>query len=172
MDTLSSRPPKRKWYTGHPIPIEERFWSKVDKSNECWIWMGSLASTRRGHKGYGNFTIAKGKSALAHRFAYELTYGPIPKGMYICHRCNDSHCVNPEHLYVGTPQDNVNDREVAGHSAKGARVAGSKLIESQVREIREKYNRGGVTFSELADEYGVRSSSIYQVIKRLSWKHI
>lgn len=93
------------------IPTEDRFWSKVTKTNECWLWdEGS-----RDKDGYGSFRKSKspgqrrGPVVRAHRFSWELHNGPIPKGLWILHKCDNPPCVNPEHLYAGTRQDNAND---------------------------------------------------------------
>jgi hypothetical protein len=104
------------------IKLEDRFWRMVDKQgdDECWNWRGyknikghgrfSLKANFR----YGSFSIGH-KNIGAHRMAYILTYGEIPDGIFICHKCNNSSCVNPKHLYPGTQLDNMQDRKIAGH---------------------------------------------------------
>lgn len=86
--------------------ILKRFWEKVEKTTSCWLWKG--ATTTSGH---GRFKI-NGLMYGPHRISYEIHKGPIPKGLFICHRCpngDNSSCVNPEHLYAGTAQDNALD---------------------------------------------------------------
>ncbi len=102
---------------GHPptytarIPIEERFWKRVDKKSldECWEWTG-----KQDKFGYGRIKCGKrhGRHISAHRLSYEIANGPIPTGLLICHRCNNPRCVNPRHLYAGTHRDNSRDRSL------------------------------------------------------------
>lgn len=97
---------------------------KVDDSG-CWLWQGSCGSTWGGHKkGYGQFYYRR-KLYYAHRFLYELMVGPIPPGMYACHTCGVPSCVNPNHIYEGTPKDNMRDR-VRHERERKARLRCSK----------------------------------------------
>jgi len=95
--------PKQKAGRGS---IKERFWKKVvaGDPNECWEWQGHINPVTH----YGRIIVA-GKSLYPHRVAYELEYGPIPAGLYICHRCDNPRCCNPSHLFAGTPSDKVKD---------------------------------------------------------------
>lgn len=86
------------------MDLATRFWAKVDKSGECWLW---TAGTFR--RGYGAIKV-DGKQVKAHRLAHELFIGPIPEGLHVLHRCDVPGCVRPEHLYAGTDKDNVRDR--------------------------------------------------------------
>lgn len=93
------------------VPAEV-FWGNLAKGepSECWEWKGA-----KGTGGYGIFS-ANGKAYRAHRFSYELHVGPIPKGMYICHQCDNPCCCNPAHLFAGTPTDNNRDRSRKGRN--------------------------------------------------------
>lgn len=88
-----------------------RFWAKVDKSGECWNWIGAMRSKKINR---GMFIIA-GKRCVAYHIAYKLTYGVQDfGGLFVCHKCNNSACVRPDHLYLGTHLDNMQDRKKAG----------------------------------------------------------
>lgn len=80
---------------------EERFWAKVQKTEGCWLWTSQIEA-----KGYGRFRF-NGRPVLAHRFSYELAYGPIPSGMEIDHLCRTRHCIKPEHLEAISHIDNL-----------------------------------------------------------------
>lgn len=102
--------------TTDPIAIANRFWSKVDKSGECWTWM---RSTHRG--GYGSFTVFRDgsfKKVRAPRMAYELTHGTIDPSLVICHKCDNPRCVRPDHLLLGTQDDNLKDMSAKGRGRK------------------------------------------------------
>ncbi len=161
--------------------VEERFWSKVDKSGDCWLWTAGRAGGT-----YCAFRV-DGKTVLAHRFIYETTYGPIPAGLFVCHHCDNRRCVRPDHLFLGTAGDNNHDRAVKGRSganigrymrdhpdrrAKGERQHSAKLTADQVREIRRAYGNQEMSQRVLARAYGVTKSSIQAIVRGEHWRHI
>ena len=145
------------------------FWSKVDKTgaNGCWNWTASC-----NRQGYGKFTIDS-KTVNAHRFSLEIALGrPIADGLCALHRCKQNRkCVNPEHLYEGTQQENIDDMVRDGTFATGEAQGLSKLNDDSVREIR--ILKGfGFTHRELGKMYGVAKSVIGGVLRGETWKHI
>jgi len=170
--------------SGVAQPAEERFWLYVDKNgrdNEtlpayqhltrCWSWTGNKCH------GYGRFRIDD-KLIFSHRFSYEL-YHPLTIDLNdidlcILHKCDNTECSNPEHLRLGTHTENMRDRNEKGRGyiAKGEGNGNSKLTDTQVKEIRDKYAKGGATYKKLADEYKVDKTTIERIITRITWKHI
>lgn len=125
----------------HRRTIEERFWSLVDRSGECWVWVGSRFSN-----GYGQFRIG-GRSVGAHRVAWELTNGPIPNGLHICHHCDNPPCVRPSHLFAGTHSVNMQDAMNKGRALNLGRF---------LREHPERVARGDRSGARLHPESIVR----------------
>jgi hypothetical protein len=134
-----------------------RFWSKVDKSGECWNWTGALHSG-----GYGMFKPASTKSAVrAHHYSWQHLHGPIPKDRWVLHTCDNRKCVNPAHLYLGTHQDNMNDMVQRGRS----RVPRLKVSSAVRVAVREEYGGGGTSHSKLAEKYGVDQRTIRRILR-------
>ena len=114
--------------------LERRFWSKVDNSGDCWEWRGAISKS-----GYGSFG-AMGKTMRAHRMAWILARGEIPAGMCVCHSCDNKKCVRPEHLFLGTQRDNLDDAmKKKTHCIHGHALSGDNLYihASGKRECRE-----------------------------------
>lgn len=145
--------------------VEERFWSKVKKTDGCWLWTAWVNVW-----GYGGFYVG-GADVGAHRFSYELHKGKIPKGLLVRHKCHNPSCVNPEHLVVGTQADNMNDCVKAGRQCKGETRPKAKLTEKQVVEIKSRVSMGAGT-KELSEIYGVSKSTISNIKYGRRWKHI
>ncbi len=93
----------------------DRFFEKIEKTSSCWIWKGG-----KNEKGYGTFFVQSYKACVkAHRFSYEILIGKIPSGMCVLHRCDTPSCVNPDHLFIGTQQDNLADMRAKGRARQG-----------------------------------------------------
>lgn len=142
--------------------IEERFWEKVDKKgdDECWNWKGVIDS-------YGYGTL--GGNGTVHRISWKLHFGEIPEGLHVLHTCDNRTCVNSNHLFLGTNDDNVKDKVAKKRHYKGEDCHFSKLTQEMVREIREKY-ANGVKITFLAKEFNVSTEQIRVIVSNESWK--
>lgn len=112
-----------------PVEAVSRFWNNVTITDhtECWIWSGSRMTTQ----GYGRFSVSR-VAFRAHRFSWMLHNGPIPIGVFVCHACDITSCVNPAHLWLGTPADNVTDCTRKGRWKLTGLSAGSGLLRNAV----------------------------------------
>lgn len=114
-----------------------RFWKRVKRTSSdwssCWLWTGTLNGS-----GYGQVRRL-GKAPLCHRLMFEVTFGPIPKGMCVLHHCDTPACVNPKHLFLGTPQDNVDDciKKNRRRYRHGDNHHNAKLTDAQVADIKK-----------------------------------
>lgn len=154
-------------------PPMARFWLNVDRNGpvpnhapelgNCWIWRLTLERS-----GYANFAFSHAKHVLAHRYAFAITNGPIPKGMLVMHLCDRRHCVRPEHLRIGTHGDNTADCVTKGRHAHGEKTPISVLTEQDVRAIRSSAEGVWV----LAARFGVSATTISHVRRRKTWRHV
>ncbi len=146
--------------------LAERFHTHYvkDPHTECWLWTGSIIKG-----GYGMIGGGEGKNLMAHRVSWELYHGPIPDGLIVCHHCDVPSCVNPEHLFVGTYQDNSDDSVAKGHSARGQRNPNHVFKNAEVRVIRALWANGDISQSELARRYGVSSPTICNIVNGKTW---
>lgn len=133
----------------------ERFWAKVHKGERCWIWAGA-----KHRYGYGACDHKYG-DVRAHRAAWVLTNGPIPKDKVICHHCNTKLCVNPFHLYLGTQAENMADAQRDG-------LGCSRLTPEQVRDIRASDD----DWNELAKKHGVDRNAVWALKTGRKWRHV
>lgn len=140
------------------VPIEKRFWARVLilSDEDCWEWQGALCD------GYGKVMVRKeGKKRPdgTHRVAWELSYGLIPVGLCVCHKCDNRKCVNPLHLFLGTHADNAADKVRKGRCPRGDAHPSTKLTARDRLAVLESAMLG-IT---LADEYGVSPSTISKI---------
>lgn len=181
--------------------VAERFWEKVSRNapDDCWLWTGAIY-----RNGYGSFGWSGKRSKQvnigAHRAAWKLAYGRIPKGLLVCHSCDTRACCNPKHLFLGTAKDNTGDMIAKGRNSKGsthgkilkrrdpkwiermrsknAFLRGEKhpqttLTAEQVKAIRRDYASGDFSQSELARKYCLKSqATISHIVNRRTWAHV
>ena len=175
--------------------IIKRFWSKVEVSDGCWLWLDALVGI-----GYGRFYIDEARPyCRAHRFSWELEHGPIPDGLSCLHDCDTPACVRPSHLFLGTTADNVADRVAKGRSAtglrhgrhtrpdrtargdrnisrknpslrRGARNGNAAVDEAQVKEIRRRAATGEAR-KVLSIEFDISRSQINRIVSGYAWRH-
>lgn len=154
-----------------------RFWSHVDKSGDCWEWTAGKSS-----RGYGLFSLgAKHEGSMpAHRFAWTIENGPIPDGLFVCHKCDNRKCVNPSHLFLGTHADNMRDMREKGRGPRGdrhwkrryphlvkrgERCHKAKLTDAQVKTIVHDYYSGESSARDLAKRFGVSAAHVTAITK-------
>lgn len=163
-----------------------RFWKYVEPTSDCWLWRGA-----KHRQGYGSFFLArinaKHTTILAHRFMYQIIHGILPPELCVCHTCDMPPCVNPAHLFTGTPAENNHDRARKGRTkanvgltmqhmperrARGSRQGSARLLDADVVRIRSLYQEGGHSHQQLAHEYGVAKNTIQKVLHRITWTHL
>jgi hypothetical protein len=142
------------------------FYDKVVKleDSDCWMWIGARSTD------YGQLYV-DGKVIYAHRLSYILHCDEIPDGMKVLHRCDNRWCVNPAHLFLGTQQDNMNDKVSKNRQAKGITNGNAKLTELDVIEIRRLLAQP-ITQKSIADKFGVDPKLITLIKRREIWRHL
>lgn len=137
----------------------DRFHKKyiTEPNSGCWLWIASL-----NNKGYGRIMFKTGKQLLAHRFSYILSYGEIPQGLNVCHKCDTPSCVNPDHLFLSDQAGNIRDMIKKGRMPKGEKHRLAKLTNTQAEEIRNLQ----IPYKDIANIYGVSRATVGS-IKRM-----
>lgn len=153
----------------------ERFWSRINKTESCWLWVGAKA------KGYGVIRLPKSSTTLkAHRVSYAIRFGEVPNGIWVLHRCDNPPCCNPDHLFLGDVRDNVRDMIEKGRGAtsemlsfrqRGEKHSRLKLSEAEVLEIRRRYLEGE-TQTGLAAAFNVSQACIWMIIRKKRWSFL
>lgn len=151
-----------------------RFLAKFEKRQKsmCWWW-----KAQKDKNGYGRMKFkinGRHVATPAHRVSWEIYRSPIPKGMLVCHRCDNPSCVNPHHLFLGTWMDNYKDMENKGRrkSSKGSSNGSSRLNEKKVIEIRFLRAQYGSASNWLSAKFNISSATISRILSRQIWKHI
>jgi len=146
-------------------PIEDRFWPKVEKTDGCWLWKASKLQS-----GYGQLGANKrgGKISLAHRVSWEIHHGPVPLGKHVLHTCDVRACVNPAHLFVGTQQTNMADRDAKGRCPRGEESGQAKLTNDIVRAIRAATG----SQRDIARRFGISYQQVHVIVRGKTWRHL
>ncbi len=144
------------------VPFADRFWAHVDKSGDCWTWTGG-----RQWQNYGMFW-----NQMAHRIAYELTYGPISDGLVVCHHCDNPPCVRPDHLFLGTQKANLADCSRKGRISRGVNHHDAKCSEDDIRQIRRLYDGKKGTRAALAHQFNLSITHVTRIVRRQAWRHL
>lgn len=130
--------------------------------NGCWIWRG-----KKNWGGYGRIHRG-GYQQHAHQISYMVFNGPIPDGIYVCHKCDVRACVNPEHLFLGTPKDNMQDAANKDRMPRGERSKRSKLKDCEVLQIIDFVHCGRFTSNQIAKMYGVSGATIWGITRGIT----
>jgi hypothetical protein len=153
-------------------PEYDRFIEKIEKIpiSGCWLWTGATY-----RKGYGHFrkkVNSKWVMYKAHRFSYEHHTGPIPEGMKVLHTCDVTCCVNPYHLFLGTTQDNTDDKVKKGRHGFGRNPNHQHMTKLWADQIRLDWNKAArdVTQSDLARAHGISAQQMSRILKNQIWK--
>ena len=159
--------PRRQNRTRQPVTVDvaNAFLASVDRAGSCWTWTGKTDSDGYGvlYKDYADFR--------AIRIAFEIAFDVSPGALFVCHRCDNPTCVRPDHLFLGTSQENTADRHAKGRSARGERIGAAKLTESSVLDIRASLRKGDRQV-DIAKRYGVTQAAVSAIKLRHAWGHV
>jgi len=151
---------------------DDRFWAKVNKTKNCWEWIGQLND-----RGYGVFWL-DGKDRGAHRISWVMHNGEIPSnntyhGTMVCHSCDNRKCVNPAHLFLGDAQSNMDDMMAKdrNYDTSGSRNGNSKLTEKDVVQIKSLH-KSGISYVEIGRLFSVAGGHISQIVRGKKWSHL
>ena len=157
------------------LVLDDRFWVRFEKKVEPDPISGCLNWTGANFRGYGRIGLGSSKVIAAHRAAYERKFGPVPDGNYVCHKCDNARCVNPDHLFAGSQSDNIKDMVAKGRNfanknginlgTRGTKNSSSKLTEDDVRIIRADIRPQ----SYIAKSFGVSQSVISRIKSNKNW---
>jgi hypothetical protein len=145
-----------------PVPIQERFWKYVEKTEGCWLWKGAVDGVTYGRI----YDATRKEKVLAHRVSWEIHHGVIPERQLVLHRCDNTACVNPEHLFLGTHADNSRDMVAK------SRVRRFVLSDGDVQFIRKARRGDTHSVTELAQIFGVTRATIFNVVSCRTQQHI
>lgn len=166
--------------------LGKRFWKRVKKTKGCWEWQGYCARKGKGHGSLSVRALSK-KPMYAHRVAWILTKGPIPKGKHVLHRCDNPPCCRPGHLFLGTQRINNLDRDAKGRTASGnrngsrtrpdrravgERCGSSKMTAEKVKALRRDWATGKYTQRQLGRKYKISQQQVSVIVTGKHWRHL
>ena len=148
----------------------DRLWKRTARDGDCWVWQGC-----KDGGGYGTISVG-GRPLKTHRLAWQLTYGAIPAGMLVCHHCDRPSCINPQHPFLGTNADNMQDKVRKGrrnggggwHKIRGGNNGSAKLTEKQVAAMRALHCQG-VSERRVASSFGISKSQVHRIVCHQNW---
>jgi hypothetical protein len=155
----------RRWH----IPLVDRFWANVipEPMSGCWLW---TAGTDQ--HGYGQIWENSTKRWKAHRLSFTLHCGPIPSGLHVLHQCDNPFCVNPDHLFLGTPADNAADKVAKGR-ARGPGYFGTKhwcaKITQEIADEIRLLSLSGRSQRKLAAQFGLAKPTVQSILRGRTW---
>lgn len=165
-----------RYIRGHVGTVMTNAWTSLEEicatyvipgpTNDCWPWKGYVAKN-----GYGYVSFQR-KDMLGHRVSYIVNRGAIPDGMDVCHKCDNPACVNPNHLFLGTHQDNMDDKVRKGRQPRGEWNSNAKLTDEQVGRIKLELAERTGSNSAIARRYGVTRKTIDAIEHGRTWAHI
>lgn len=153
------------------LSLEARFWARVkqDAGDACWLWTGSRQSPVR----YGRLLV-EGQRVYAHRFSWILHYGMIPDGLYVLHQCDTPPCVRPDHLFLGTHSDNMQDMRSKGRQRithqRGATHYKTRLTADDARALVHLHYAEGWSYPRLGRRYGMTHQGVLNICHGKTWR--
>ena len=152
--------------------LEEKLrFNSIENENGCWIWQGGKTNF-----GYGTIGIGNNKTELVHRLAYKFWDGEVSSDLFVCHHCDQPLCVNPNHLFLGTNQDNIDDKMYKGRAYtgvhKGELNVRSSLTDKQVKELKYDLFKRNMKQVDLCEKFGVSRDVVSSIFRGRTWTHI